>query len=306
MRDPRVDPAVDDVLQLGGLRYRITGSGPGRADRITWLVLGMENGGGGASLDHFRRMMVGAAVIVLREEVRGLEVAVVDPPGVLPGMPHFGTYRIIVADPPWEHDNYGQAAHGAAKAKYDEMPIEAMEAMPVGALAHPDGALLALWCTGPQAADGLHIRLATAWGFRLVTRGFAWVKTNADGSIYFGTGNYTGGNVEDVWIGVRGDARWPSTRARRDVRSVVMATRGEHSAKPEAVQDRLEALWPDATPRLELFARRRRQGWACWGSEAPACDLVFGREVGTTWPVPRPAEVVEQDQPDEQRALFTI
>lgn len=248
--------------------------------------------------------------------------------GVLPGMPHLGTYRVIVADCPWEHDNYGQAAHGAAKAIYDEMPLEAIEAMPVGELAHPAGALLFLWCTGPQAADGVHVRVARAWGFRLVTRAFAWVKTvrrcvacdhpwnehdepATSGRVAagacdrsgcecqafaaaadFGPGSYTGGNVEDVWLGVRGDTTWSAHRARRDVRQVVFAPASKkHSAKPEAVQDRIEALWPDATPRLELFARRRRPNWACWGNEAPDCDLVFGAEIGSTWPVDVPVGV---------------
>lgn len=258
---------------------------------------------------------------------------------VLPGMPHFGTYRIIVADPPWEHDNYGQAKHGAAKSAYSEMPIEALRDMPVGELAHPDGALLFLWCTGPQAADGLHIEVARAWGFRLTTRAFAWVKVNpacqACGcpwddhdrhgapelpracvggdehddchaflpKVYFGPGNYTGGNVEDVWVGVRGDTPWPSLRARRDVRQVVMAPRGVHSEKPEEVQARIEQLWPDATPRLELFARRRREGWKAWGNEAPACDLVFGDAIGTTWPLPMRAAAPTAVR-DDQGVLF--
>lgn len=246
----------------------------------------------------------------------------------LTGMPHLGTYRIICADPPWAHNNYGQAKHGAAKSAYEEMPLSALEQMPVGDLAHPDGALLFLWCTGPQAADGAHVALARAWGFRLTTRAFAWVKvsracvacdcpfgvheellesgqsvgeflagpcTRCDAcpafapASYFGPGNYTGGNVEDVWLGVRGDWPWSKRRARKDVRQVVLAPRARHSAKPEAVQERIELLWPDAGPRLELFARRRRAGWACWGAEAPGCDLVFGEAIGSTWPVPQAA-----------------
>ncbi|MBX3465305.1 MAG: hypothetical protein KF878_00210 [Planctomycetes bacterium] len=207
--------------------------------------------------------------------------------GVLPGMPHLGTYRIILADPPWQHDNYGQARHGAAKSAYSEMPLDVLASMPVGELAHPAGALLFMWCTGPKAAEGAHVDLARAWGFRLTTRAFAWVKTTASGAVYFGPGNYTGGNVEDVWVGVRGDTPWPSLRARRDVRQVVMAPRGRHSEKPDEVQARIEALWPNATPRLELFARRRRPGWAAaWGNEAPGCDLVFGAKIGSRWPVP--------------------
>lgn len=242
-------------------------------------------------------------------------------------MGHVGRYRIIVADPPWAHDNFGQAKHGAAKSNYDEMPLEDLARMPVGELAHPVGALLFLWCTGPQAADGAHLELARAWGFRLTTRVFAWVKHTAacdacghelskheapdvagayaaGGCTYrwaepceckgfapvadFGPGSYTGGNVEDVWLGVRGDTPWSAKRARRDVRQVIFApAASKHSQKPEALQDRIEALWPWVPPeeRLELFARRRRTGWACWGGQCPEPALVFGTDVGAWWPL---------------------
>lgn len=258
-----------------------------------------------------------------------------------PGMPHLGTYRIVLADPPWAHNNYGQAKHGAAKSAYDELALEDLERMPVGELAHPDGALLLMWCTGPQAADGAHQRLANVWGFRLVTRAFVWVKVGfacatdgcghdwpahrapttssglplwceAEGCAcrgftpraFFGPGSYTGQNVEDVWLGVRGDATWSADRARRDVRQVVFAPAPrEHSRKPDEVQARIEGLWPDATPRLELFARRRREGWAAWGNEAPGCDLVFGADIGTSWPIA--ARAAAPDEPvDDQAVLF--
>jgi N6-adenosine-specific RNA methylase IME4 len=40
-------------------------------------------------------------------------------------------------------------------------------------------------------------------------------------------------------------------------------------AKPEALPDRIDEVWPDAT-KAELFARRVRPGWYCWGNELPA------------------------------------
>lgn len=272
---------------------------------------------------------------------------------LFPGLPHFGRYRLISADVPWEHDNYGQAKHGAAKANYDEMPLEDLCRMPVGELAHPAGALLFLWSTGPQAADGAHLELARAWGFRLTTRIFAWVKTatacaacghhvdehagaalngsDAGGRCHekspgregapwrgvvacecpafaaaadFGPGSYSGGNVEDVWLGVRGvrdgATAWSARRARRDVRQVIFApAASRHSEKPEGMQDRVEALWPwvDPSERLELFARRRRASWACWGGQCPEPDLVFGDAVGAWWPLAARPEAPAQPTP---------
>lgn len=264
---------------------------------------------------------------------------------LFPGHAHLGRYSIISADPPWAHMNYGQAKHGAAKSNYDEMSLEDLARMPVGELAHPDGALLLMWCTGPQAADGAHITLAKAWGFQLRARAFAWVKTNRacegcghdvdehdmpttsgrfsagecceDGcpcpafaaSADFGPGNYTGGNVEDVWLGVRegrGLRTWSKDRHRRDIRQVIFAPAPErHSEKPEAMQDRVDALWPNpADRRVELFARRRRQvraltdiEWVCWGGECPEPDHVFGDDVGAWWPVTKRPEIPAVEAP---------
>ena len=43
------------------------------------------------------------------------------------------------------------------------------------------------------------------------------------------------------------------------------APRRQHSQKPEAFQDMVEAVSPG--PYLELFARRPRLGWTVWGNE---------------------------------------
>ena len=46
--------------------------------------------------------------------------------------------------------------------------------------------------------------------------------------------------------------------------------RGKHSKKPEQFQDLVETVSPG--PYLELFARRKRLGWAAWGNEVD-CDV---------------------------------
>lgn len=88
---------------------------------------------------------------------------------------------------------------------------------------------------------------------------------------YFGTGSYTGGGSESVWLGVAGGG-WSKRRASKAVRELLIAPqprypnsgRAKHSAKPEVIQDRIEELY-DASPRLELFATRERRGWDCFG-----------------------------------------
>lgn len=49
-------------------------------------------------------------------------------------------------------------------------------------------------------------------------------------------------------------------------RSVSFAENLKHSAKPEDLQDSLDTMFPQGT-RLELFGRRKRDGWVCLGNE---------------------------------------
>ena len=97
---------------------------------------------------------------------------------------------------------------------------------------------------------------------------------------YHGTGNYTAGGTEDIWLGVRGSG-WSKGRL-DSVRHTVMhplpcypgTRKGQHSAKPEEFARRIERLVPG--PYVELFARRTRPGWAVYGDQAP--DSVQLRE----------------------------
>ena len=52
---------------------------------------------------------------------------------------------------------------------------------------------------------------------------------------------------------------------RHKPRQTIYAPRGRHSAKPACVYADIERMSPG--PRLEMFARARREGWAAWGNE---------------------------------------
>ena len=51
--------------------------------------------------------------------------------------------------------------------------------------------------------------------------------------------------------------------------SVKHPGKAKHSGKPEALQDRLDIMFPNAHNKLELFARRVRADWRCVGLESP-------------------------------------
>ena len=84
-----------------------------------------------------------------------------------------------------------------------------------------------------------------------------WVKDR------IGMGYWFRGRHELLLVAKRGAVSPPEESLRPD--SVIEAPRGEHSAKPEAVYEVLEALYPDST-KIELFARTARPGWTPWGT----------------------------------------
>ena len=49
--------------------------------------------------------------------------------------------------------------------------------------------------------------------------------------------------------------------------------REAHSEKPQLVYEIIERMYP-ALPKLELFARGRREGWSAWGNQAAYSRLV--------------------------------
>jgi N6-adenosine-specific RNA methylase IME4 len=54
----------------------------------------------------------------------------------------------------------------------------------------------------------------------------------------------------------------PNSRA---VRQLIVEPLREHSRKPYRVHADIQAMF--AGPYVELFARRRRKGWASWGNQ---------------------------------------
>jgi N6-adenosine-specific RNA methylase IME4 len=70
-------------------------------------------------------------------------------------------------------------------------------------------------------------------------------------------------------IGRRGEFPTPEPANRPG--SVIEAPRREHSRKPDEAYDLIERMYPEL-PKIELFARHARAGWAAWGNEVTAPD----------------------------------
>lgn len=180
-------------------------------------------------------------------------------------------YKIIYADAPWRFKNWSigelstrgeRWARRNGRSPYPVMTTDDICQLPVREIADKDS-LLYLWATGPKMIDAEQV--CESWGFQIVTHfGFVWVKQNPSGiGWHFGLGYYTHANVENVIIARRGQG---VKRVDKGVSQLVFYPRGEHSAKPPTVANRIERLHGDV-PRVELFARRDVVGWDRWGNE---------------------------------------
>tara|TARA_Y100000310_G_scaffold144390_1_gene143663 strand:- start:29798 stop:30340 length:543 start_codon:yes stop_codon:yes gene_type:complete len=169
-------------------------------------------------------------------------------------------YQIIYADPPWKYQNGGVPQAGV-NAQYATMHIESIKALPIASIADNPSVLL-LWATFPQMEEALSV--IRAWGFTYKTLGFSWLKTNKDGSLFFGVGYYAKSNAEVCLLGTKGKAH--SLVVSNSISSAVSTLKTSHSTKPDEVRNRIVRLFGDR-PRIELFARRKVEGWDCWGNE---------------------------------------
>jgi N6-adenosine-specific RNA methylase IME4 len=168
----------------------------------------------------------------------------------------FGT---IYADPPWQYrKSFGRAS--AAKHYKGTMSIDELCALPVGELA-ADNAHLHLWTTTSFIMESR--RVIEAWGFKFI-EAFHWNKPQ------MGCGNYWRISTEHLMTCSRDGTISPHPDGPPDY---IIHPRGKHSAKPEKVRDLIERGSPG--PYLELFGRRRVDGWTVFGNQIED-DLLDG------------------------------
>lgn len=170
-------------------------------------------------------------------------------------------YQIIYADPPWQFKNYNDAtATNWVGQHYPLMDLETIKKLPIASLADSN-CVLFLWITFPTIEKAFEV--IRSWGFVYKTVAFVWVKQNSSGmGLWLGMGYWTRSNAEVCLLATRGNPK----RIDAGVRQIVMSPRQEHSHKPSEVRERIVQLMGDLC-RIELFARRKVEGWDCWGNE---------------------------------------
>jgi len=136
---------------------------------------------------------------------------------------------------------------------YPTMSVEEICALPVKGMADKN-AHLYLWTINRYIEDAY--RVARAWGFAPSTM-LVWAKTPK--------GIALGGTYAIATEFCLFARRGTLAAHHREESNWWHWKRGPHSKKPEAFQTMVESVSPG--PYLELFARRKRPGWAVWGNE---------------------------------------
>ncbi len=199
-------------------------------------------------------------------------------PGALANWPE-GPFDVIAADPPWTYDAWGKLRDPkntrAPERYYKTQPLDWVCSLPVEFSAAKDCHLF-LWITGPLIAQGAHLKVLDAWGFKPSSIGFVWAKPNrrngqgrffappmSSRDFFMGLGKTTRQNAEFVVLGRRGKPK----RHSGGVRQIIIEERREHSRKPESFYSAVDTyVGPDAR-KLDLFPRQRREGWTAWGDQ---------------------------------------
>jgi N6-adenosine-specific RNA methylase IME4 len=176
-------------------------------------------------------------------------------------------FGVIVVDPPWAYGSDTGRPNRTAEAHYRTIGangkeinrrtgegIQAIiESAPVAEWADAKSHLY-LWATNPKLPFAFSVM--SAWGFDYKTT-LTWVKTRADGGVSGGgMGWFFRGATEHVLFGTRG--------------GVILAPATIHSAKPAAFYELLDGIYGPEMRKLDVFARRHREGWQSYGDELEA------------------------------------
>lgn len=164
-----------------------------------------------------------------------------------------GKYRVIYADPPWQYQDKRAPGNGGADRHYPTMALEEICNLPVKSLAE-ENAVLFLWATTPLIQEGLDVM--KAWGFTYKTL-FTWDKKQG----FFGHYNAVG--QEFLLLGIRGSCLPDSSKRPY---SVIREQKGRHSEKPKSFRGLIESMYKYGN-KLELFARKKEEGWEAYGNE---------------------------------------
>ena len=173
------------------------------------------------------------------------------------------TYELILADPPWRIKKGGKKAvrpnSSGKELDYATCSLdEIKDHLEQAASLTPKDSVLFLWTIDRYLFEAEDI--AKSLGYKLHAR-MIWNKVTGIPAAF--TVRY--GHEYLLWM-YKGKLLPIPKEERGKIHTVFTEKAVRHSQKPEISFEIIERLYPDVK-KLEMYARREREGWDAWGNE---------------------------------------
>jgi len=163
-------------------------------------------------------------------------------------------YKTIVTDPAWDIQPMKLKKYQLS-VPYKTMTMRELQLMPIEDLADEDCGLF-MWTTHTFLPKSL--KLMEDWGFKYHCT-LTWNKVS--GLSHQGIFRVT----EFVLFGYRGKIKNVINQKGKYIPALFKESKGRHSSKPKIFDDYIRSNTPE--PRLEMFARVRKEGFDVIGNE---------------------------------------
>ncbi len=164
-------------------------------------------------------------------------------------------YQIIYADPPWRQTKGGLRKVRPNQGKALDYPTLSLEEIK-NILGKIDADILFLWTIDKFLFEAENI--AKELGYKLHAR-LIWDKENGIAPAF--TIRYTHEYL--LWFYKR---NLVPIKNKGKYTTIIREKATRHSSKPIKAYEFIENIYPNYT-KIELFARKKRQGWDVWGNE---------------------------------------
>ncbi len=164
-------------------------------------------------------------------------------------------YKTILIDLPWELPFVPvEIRKGMKKVNYSSMSIKEIEEFPINNFADND-CVMFFWTTHKHLP--VSFQIINKWKFKYLAT-ISWDKGNGM------TWNGIQKKTEFCLICYKGKL---TLNFKKPIPTHITEKSQGHSKKPHCLYRIIEKS--TLFPRIELFARHRREGWDAWGNEVP-------------------------------------